>query len=105
MRTVLSGFSDSDYAKCQDIALHSPSQEAIFLRELLQELRFLKSDLEGLQPTPIYCDEAATRISQDTIWRSNAKHFRLKYHYIRDSVRERIVKVTQVPSAGNLSDV
>ncbi len=88
------------------IALHSACQEAIFLRELLQGIGFLKSDEEGCAPTRLYCDnEAATRISQDTIWHSNTKHFRVKYHSIRDNIRDGIVEVARVPSANNLSDI
>ena len=88
------------------IALHGASQEAIFLRELLQGLEFLKSDSDGCRPTKIYCDnEAATRLTQDSMWHSNTKHFRVKYHSIRDNVREGILQVIRIPSADNLSDI
>jgi len=33
------------------MAIHAGSQETIFLQELLQELRFLKSDADGCLPT------------------------------------------------------
>jgi hypothetical protein len=88
------------------IALHGASREAIFLRELLQCLGLLKSDSEGCPGTKLYCDnEAATKLSQESIWHSNTKHFRVKYHFIRDTVREGLVKVLPIPSADNLSDV
>ena len=69
------------------IALHTGSQEAIFLRELLQGLRVLKAYDDGCPPTRLYCDnEAATRLSQESVWHSNTKHFCAKYHSIRDNV-------------------
>ena len=88
------------------IALHAATHKAIFLQELLQELRSLKPDIDGCAPTPVYCDnEAANRISQEAVWHSNTKHFRIKYHSIQDNVREGIIKVAQIPSAGNLADI
>ena len=88
------------------IALHSASQEAIFLRELLQELGFLKPDAEGCSPTTLLCDnEATTRLTQDHMWHPNTKHICVKYHSIRDNVHEGILKVIRIPSADNLSDI
>ena len=88
------------------ISIHAGSQEVIFLRELLQGLRFLKSDDDGCPPTQLYCDnDAATRLSQESVWHSNTKHFRVKYHSIRDNVRDGILQVVRIPSADNLSDI
>ena len=88
------------------IALHSASQEAIFLRDLLQELKFLIPDAEGCAPTKLFCDnEAATRLTEDHMWHPNTKHIRVKYHSIRDNVRKGILKVIRVPSSDNLSDI
>ena len=88
------------------IALHAGSQEAIFLRELLQGLRVLKADGDECPPTQLYCDnEAATRLSQESVWHSNTKHFRAKYHSIRDNVRDGVLRVDRIPSAGILSDI
>jgi hypothetical protein len=138
----LFGFSDSDYANCQDtsrsiggycfslgsgviswrskkhdhtgdsscyaeyIALHAASQEALFLRELLQGLNFLPPDSEGCTGTKLYCDnQAATQLAQESIWHSNTKHFRVKYHSIRDNVREGLLAVIRIPTTDNLSDI
>jgi len=88
------------------ISIHAGSQEVIFLRELLQGLRFLKSDDDGCPPTQLYCDnDAATRLSQESVWHLNTKHFRVKYHSIRDNVRDGILQVVRIPSADNLSDI
>jgi len=88
------------------IALHTGSQETIFLRELLQKLRFLKSDTNRCPPTRLHCDnDAATQLSQESVFHSNTKHFHVKYHSICDNMRDGILQVVRIPSVDNLSDI
>jgi len=88
------------------MAIHTGLQETIFLRELLQELRFLKSDADGCPPTRLYCNnDAATKLSQESVYHSNTKHFCIKYHSIRDNVQDGILQVVRIPSADNVSDI
>jgi len=88
------------------MAIYAGLQETIFLQELLQELRFLKSNADGCPPTRLYCDnDAATKLSQESIYHLNIKHFHIKYHSICDNVQDGILQVVCIPSADNVSDI
>jgi len=87
-------------------ALHKAAREGIFLRQLLQELGLLESKPGKCPPTAIFCDNnAAVRLSQDNIWHSNTKHFRVELHYTRDQVRTGELQILRVPSADNITDI
>jgi hypothetical protein len=86
------------------VALHGASNEAIFLRQLLQGIGVL--DPEKSPPTHIFCDnDAAVRLTQDSVWHSNTKHFHVKYHSTRDEVAASELTVLRVPSTNNVADI
>jgi hypothetical protein len=83
------------------IALHDASHEAVFLRQLLDGLRFLPSGA-----TTLFCDnDAASRLSEDHIWHSHTKHIRVKYHYTRELVLAGDISVLRVGSKDNIADI
>lgn len=83
------------------IALHSAAHEVVFLRQLLEGLKFLPNNA-----TTILCDnDAATRLSEDHVWHSHTKHIRVKYHYIRELVLTGDATVTRVGSKDNTADI
>lgn len=83
------------------IALHSASYEVVFLRQLLEGLRFLLSG-----PTQLLCDnDAASRLSEDHVWHSHSKHIRVKYHYARELVLNGDVSISRVGSKDNTADI
>src|SRR5712672_36530 len=64
------------------IALHHAGKELVFLRELLDGL-----GIPSPNSTPLKCDnDAARRLTEDHAHHANVKHFRVKYHTIRDIV-------------------
>jgi len=95
-RTVADSSCYAEY-----IALHEASHEAVFLRELLDEIDFLPTG-----PTPIHCDnDAASILSEDHLWHPRVKHIRVKYHYVRELVSDGEVKATRISSADNTADI
>ena len=83
------------------IALHNASHEVIFLRQLLEGLRFLPSGA-----TRLFCDnDAASRLSEDHVWHPHTKHIRVKYHYTRELVLAGDVTVVRVGSKDNTADI
>ena len=83
------------------IALHNASHEVIFLRQLLEGLRFLPSGA-----TRLFCDnDAASRLSEDHVWHPHTKHIRVKYHYTRELVLAGDVAVVRVGSKDNTADI
>ena len=95
-RTVADSSCYAEY-----IALHEASHEAVFLRELLEEIDFTPTG-----PTPIHCDnDAASILSEDHLWHPRVKHIRVKYHYVRELVSNGEIKATRVRSADNVADI
>jgi hypothetical protein len=83
------------------IALHAAAHEAIFLRQLLNGLKFLPSSA-----TNVFCDnDAASRLSEDHVWHSHTKHIRVKYHYTRELVHAGDITVSRVGSKDNTADI
>ena len=79
------------------ISLHDASHEAIFLRQLLDELNMPLSE-----PTPLYGDnDAARQLIEDQRWHSKVRHFRVKYHSTRELVDFDELKVLRVRSSDN----
>jgi hypothetical protein len=86
------------------VVLHATSLEAMFLRQLLQGLGFLAR--KNAPPTPIFCDnDTAIRLTQDSVWHSNTKHFRVKYHSTHDEVMAGELSVIRVLSTNNVADI
>ena len=82
------------------IALHNTSHKIIFLRQLLDGLRFLPSG-----PAHLYCDnDAVSRLSEDHVWHSHTKHIQVKYHYMRELVLAGNVTIQRVGSKDNTLD-
>ena len=95
-RTVADSTCYAEYT-----ALHETSREAIFLRQLLDNLAF---PCRG--STPIHCDnDAATRLAEDHVLHSEVKHIRVKLHTIRDYIAFGDVKVLRVRSEDNIADI
>jgi hypothetical protein len=83
------------------IALHSAAHEVIFLRQLLEGLKFLPNNA-----TTILCDnDVASRLSEDHVWHSHTKHIRVKYHYIHELVLTGDATITHVGSKDNTADI
>jgi hypothetical protein len=83
------------------IALHHAGKEIIFLRELLDGLGIV---VPG--STPLHCDnDEARRLTEDHSRHSNVKHYRVKYHTIRDLVDEGLGHVVRIPTCDNIADI
>jgi transposase InsO family protein len=83
------------------IALHHAGKETIFLRELLDGL--------GLPPsgsTPLHCDnDTANKVAGDQTNHANIKHWRVRYHSIRDLVELEDAHIVRVASHDNVADI
>jgi len=95
-RTVADSSCYAEY-----IALSEASQEAIFLRMLLEGVKF-----PDKKPSHLYCDnDAAIKLAEDQVWHSKGKHIRVKYHYVRDQVLAKEIKVNRVRSKDNPANI
>jgi hypothetical protein len=83
------------------VALHNTSHEIIFFRQFLDGL-----DMPVFDATPLLCDnDSARQLTEDQRWHAKSKHFRIRYHTIRDLVDLDEARVQGVRSAKNAADI
>ena len=100
-RITKTPFIALNVAESEIIAPSSASQEAIFLRKLANELRFLPNN-----PTIIYEDcESAVAPSKENRFRKRSKHIDVRWSFIVERQRHgdlRVVSVSQTIMLANI---
>ena len=82
-------------------ALAQCACEAIWIRRLLKELRFLDD-----KPTQLYCDnQSSIKLSYNPVFHEKSKHFEIDYHFTRQKVENNTIKVEFVPSQEQPADI
>jgi hypothetical protein len=82
-------------------ALAQCSCEAIWIRRLLKELRFLEE-----KPTHLYCDnQRSIKLSYNPVFHEKSKHFEIDYHYTRQKVKDNTIKVEFISSQEQPADI
>ncbi|GJZ49158.1 retrotransposon protein, putative, ty1-copia subclass [Tanacetum coccineum] len=100
----VTGFVDSDYAKDPDkeaeyMALTEAVKEAIWLRGLLEELGI------ELNTVAVNCDnQGAIHLSRNHVFHERTKHMNVRYHFIREVLEAKTVKVLKVGTEHNVVD-
>jgi hypothetical protein len=57
-------------------------------------------------PTPIYCDnKSAISISKNLVMHSKMKHIPIKYHFLREKVVEKNIRVEYVGTKEQVADI
>jgi hypothetical protein len=57
-------------------------------------------------PIPIYCDNTSTiSISNNLVMHSKMKHIPIKYHFLREQVTEKNIRVEYVGTKEQLEDI
>ena len=70
----------------------------------LQVLENLKFDVD--LPVSIYSDsEGARAISENNVFHKRTKHIELHYHFIREKIQNKILRVEEVQSSNNVTDI
>jgi hypothetical protein len=83
------------------IAGSSAAQEALFLKQILTDLKY-----EIQLPITLYIDnQSAIKIAQNQVISNRSKHIDVKYHSIRELVQQNIIKLKYIPSRMNLADM
>jgi hypothetical protein len=58
------------------------------------------------EPIPIYCDNTSTiNISKNPVMHSKMKHIPIKYHFLREQVAEKNIKVEYVGTKEKVADI
>jgi hypothetical protein len=88
-------------AKYEYIAVCAEVHEAVWLHKLLAGLFG-----QMLDPIVIHCDnQSCVKLSENPISHDSTKHVEIKYHYIRDMVQRKEVRVEYLPTDEQIVDV
>lgn len=82
-------------------AMYETCREIIWLRDLMSELNTGTGN-----PTDLYCDnQGAICLANGIKISERSKHCRMRYHYVRECVKNKEVNLIYVPTAANPADV
>ena len=96
--------------KC--VTLSTSEAEYVALGDAVKELLFLRQIWRFMLPSkvmpcfPVFEDnQGAVQLAQNPVTSSNSKHIDVRHHFLREHVRQRDVKVVQVPSEFQHADI
>lgn len=88
-------------AEAEYIALTSVAREILYLKALVSEL-YETID----EPIPTYCDnQGAIALASNNKFHARTKHIDLRYHFIRDLVKNGTLRLQYCPTAENVADI
>jgi hypothetical protein len=94
-KTVTNSSCEAEY-----IALSESSREALWLRQFLCEVHFLKPS-----PTVLLCDNnGAKSLSSDPTHHSRSKHIDVHHHFVPEHVEDGSIVVWRVPGHDNVAN-
>ena len=88
-------------AEAEYFALGSATQEAIWLHQLLTDLRIdTKESIEILED-----NQSAIAMTKNSIGHRRTKHIDIKHHFIRKAVQAKTIVLSYCPTADMLADI
>ena len=88
-------------AEAEYVALSAATQEAVWLRRLLTDLEVVQDE-----PTVLMGDnQGSIAMARNPIAHSRTKHIDIRYHYIREALRDGVVDLRFCPSSEMLADL
>jgi hypothetical protein len=98
-KTVALSSCEAEY-----MAATEATKEAVWLRQLLKELRI--SDIDISLPTTIAIDNnSAMKLSRNPEFHARTKHISMRHHFIRERINEGDVKLERVDTKNNIADL
>ena len=95
-KTVTNSSCEAEY-----VALSEASREALWLRQFLREVQFLKP-----HPTVLLCDNnGAKSLSSDPTHHSHSKHINIHHHFVRERIEYGSITVWRFPGHDNITDI
>ncbi|CAL9006506.1 unnamed protein product, partial [Prunus brigantina] len=83
------------------VALASAGFQARWLKSILKEMGQVQ---EG--PTKLFCDnKSAICLSKNPMFHSKSKHIKIKFHFIRELIKDKEVEVLYCKSQDQLADL
>jgi len=83
------------------VALCEAVKEACYLRQVLFDMGFKQAD-----PTVIHVDNAGSiQLAQNAGYHSRTKHMDVRFHYIREKIQDKTVRLKYIPTEDNTADI
>lgn len=83
------------------IGLSKASQEALWLRRLLEELHYPQDS-----PTTIFCDNQSTiKLAKNSVYHARSKHIEVHHHFVRDLIERQEVEFQFCRTEDQLADI
>ena len=96
--TVALSSCESEY-----IALCAAAQEAVYLSSLFNGLGVSH---EFAEPVVMHVDNQGTiALAKNPVHHNRSKHIDIKFHYIRECVRNKKIQLLYIPSESNIADI
>lgn len=102
-RSVALSSTEAEY-----IGICEAAKESIYLKSLCFEIfnnncfGFLKIDM----PITIYNDnQSAIKLSKNQIFHKRTKHIHVKYHFIREKIKDNEIELLYMPTAEMVADI
>ena len=96
--------------KC--VTLSTSEAEYVALEDAVNEVLFLRQIWRFMLPSKVMCcfpvfeaNPGAVQLAQNPVTNSNLKHIGVRYHFLLELVRQRDIKVVQVPSELQHADI
>ncbi|GJU45793.1 retrotransposon protein, putative, ty1-copia subclass [Tanacetum coccineum] len=107
------GAIDWKSSKQSTTVMSSMEAEYIVVAEAAMEAIWIRKFISGLgvvpnidRPMDMYCDNTGTiTIADEPGVQKGAKHFRQKYHFIREAIQEGDIRILKVHTDDNLADL
>ena len=97
--------------KQTSISLSTAEAEYIAIAACCTQVRWMKQTLQDMkvsidEPISIKCDNtSAISISKNILLHSKEKHIPIKYHFLREQVAQKIVKMEYVPEKEQTTNI
>jgi hypothetical protein len=88
-------------AEAEYIAASDASKEAVWLGKLVSELFDDK-----LEATVVHCDnQSFIKLTENPVFHDRSKHIDMKYHFVRDIVQRKTVKLQYITTSKQVVDI
>ena len=87
-------------SEAEYIALSSVTQEAVWLRRLLTDLRVSNEPMVLMED-----NHGAIAIAMNPIGHARTKHIDIRYHYIREAVHDGMINLHYFPTSEMIADL
>ncbi|MED6217053.1 hypothetical protein PIB30_118021 [Stylosanthes scabra] len=88
-------------AEAEYVAAANATSQAIWLRKIFEDIR---EQQEG--PTTMLCDsKSAIAMTNNSVYHSRTKHIAIKYHFIREAILEKKIKIEYCNTEEQLADI